>query len=115
MTLARIAALVVARSCAWLSVPFSRRSAGEVDQRLLLRQRPQHRHRGLQRRQLPIGVEDVELGVVLAERRAQFRIVREAVAVLIVAVDQLVDDLAQLRPVVGEVLLDPDGAAFERP
>ena len=45
-------------------------AAGEVDQRLLLRQRPQHRHRRLQRRQLAVGVEDVELGVVLAERRA---------------------------------------------
>ena len=42
-------------------------SAGEIQQRLLLVELPQHLHRGLQRRQLPIGIEDVELAVVLPE------------------------------------------------
>ena len=46
-------------------------AAGEIDERLLLGQIPQHRRRGLQRRQLAIGVEDVELGIVLAECRAE--------------------------------------------
>ena len=38
--------------------------------------------------------------------------VGDAVAVLIVAVDQHVDDLAQPRPVVGEVLTSPDRRRF---
>ena len=42
-------------------------AAGEVDERLLLGQRPQHVDRRLQRRELPVGVEDVELGIVLSE------------------------------------------------
>ena len=67
-------------------------AAGEVDQRLLLGQRPQHRDRRLQRGQLTIGVEDVELGVVLSERRACLGMSGIAVAVLIVAEDQNLDD-----------------------
>ena len=86
-------------------------AAGEVDQRLLLRQRPQHRHRRLQRRQLAIGVEDVELGIVLAERGARFGVVRNPVAVHVVAVDQSQNHVPRAARVVGEVVLHADGAA----
>ena len=40
--------------------------------------------------------------------------VGNAVAVLVLAEDQRLDDVAQLRAVVGEVLLDAHGAALER-
>ena len=44
-------------------------AAGEVDQRLLLVELAEHLDGGLQRGQLAVGVEDVELAVVLAEAR----------------------------------------------
>ena len=44
-------------------------AAGEVDQRFLLVKLPQHFGDRLQRGQLTIGVEDVELTVVLTKRR----------------------------------------------
>ena len=79
----------------------------EEDERLLLRQRTQHRHRRLQRRQLPVGGEDVELAVVLAECRAEVLEVELAVAVGVLAVGQHVEDVRELTPVVGEILLHP--------
>ena len=45
-------------------------SAGEVDQRFLLVELAQHLSRCLQCGELAVGVEDVELAVVLAEGRA---------------------------------------------
>ncbi len=42
-------------------------AAGKVDERLLLVQLAKHFCRGLKRRELAVGVEDVELAVVLAE------------------------------------------------
>ncbi len=45
-------------------------AAGEVDQRFLLVELAQHLGGGLERGQLAVGVEDVELAVVLAEGRA---------------------------------------------
>ena len=62
--------LMVARNCAWLFDAVQPQAAGEIDQRLLLVQLPEHLDGGLQRGQLAVGVEDVELAVVLAERRA---------------------------------------------
>ena len=50
--------------------PVQAQAAGEVEQGLLLAQLAQHRRRGLQRGKLPVGVEDVEFAVVLAEGRA---------------------------------------------
>ena len=88
-------------------------AAGEVDQRLLLRQRAQHRRRRLQRRQLAVGVQDAELGIVLPEGGADVGVVGDAVAVLVVAEDQRLDHVAQRAAVGGEVLLDADGAAAE--
>jgi hypothetical protein len=88
-------------------------AAGEIDQRLLLGQRPQHRRRRLQRRQLAVGVQDAELGIVLAEGGADVGVVGDAVAVLVVAEDQRLDDLAEDAAIAGEVLLDADGAAAE--
>ena len=40
-------------------------AAGEVDERLLLRQARQHLHGGFERREFAVGVEDVELAIVL--------------------------------------------------
>ena len=65
----------------------------------------------LQRRKLAIGAEDVELGVVLPELGAFELRIAHAVAVLVLAVHQELDDLAQLGFVVGEVLLHAHGAA----
>ena len=45
-------------------------AAGEINQRFFLVQRPQHLRGGLQRRQLAVRIEDVELAIVLAECRA---------------------------------------------
>ena len=45
-------------------------AAGKVDQRLLLAHLAQHLRRGLQRGELAVGIEDVELAVVLPEGRA---------------------------------------------
>ena len=112
-TFARIAALTVARSCAWLSVPFSRRPLAKKISDFCSGKRPKQRHRRLQRGQLAIGVEDVELAVVLAEGGSRQRI-GHAVAILIVAEDQDLDDLPQQRAVVGEILPHPHGAALER-
>ena len=89
-------------------------TAGEVDERLLLGESAQQRRRGLQRRQLPVRIEDAELRIVLAEGRADIGIVGDAVAILVVAEDQRLHHLAQLRPIVGEILLHPHGAAAKR-
>ena len=86
----------------------------EEDERLLLGQRTQHRHRRLQRRQLPVGGEDVELAVVLAECGAEVLEVEHAVAVGVLAVGQDVEDVRELPPVVGEILLHPHGPAAIR-
>ena len=51
-------------------MPFKSQAAGEINQRFLLVQLAQHLRGGLQRRQLPVGIENVELAVVLAEGRA---------------------------------------------
>ena len=89
--------------------------AGKVDERLLLGERPQHADRRLQRRELAIGVEDAELGIVLSEGGADIvRRVGNAVAVQIVARHDSEDDLVQLRPIVGELLPDAHAAALER-
>ena len=45
-------------------------AAGKVNERLLLVHVPQHPGRGLQRGELAVGIEDVELAVVLPEGRA---------------------------------------------
>ena len=87
-------------------------AAAEVDERLLLGERPQHGDGRLQRRELPVGVEDVELGVALAEGRRLVGLVADAVAVLVLAVDQHVDDVADHGAIGGEVLLDADRAAL---
>ncbi len=88
-------------------------AAGEVEQRLLLGQALQHVDRGLQRGELTVGVEDVELGVVLSEG-GPLRMIGNAVIVLVVAVNQDADDLAQLFLVVGKVILHRYGAVLER-
>ena len=88
--------------------------AGEIDERLLLRQTAQHRGCRLKCRQLTIRVQDAELRVVLAERGADVGVVGDAVAVLVVAEDQRLHDLAQRAPVAGEILLHPYRASAER-
>ena len=45
-------------------------AAGKVDERFLLVKLAKHFGRGLQGGELPVGIEDVELAVVLAECRA---------------------------------------------
>ena len=86
-------------------------AAGEINQRLLLVERAQHFGGGLQRGQLAVGVEDVELAVVLSERGAG--IGRAGVVVFVEALrfgDQLADRRLQQVAIVGEILQHLDGA-----
>jgi hypothetical protein len=53
-----------------IAVAVARHAAGEVDQRLLFRQRAEHLGRGFESRQLAVGIEDVEFGIVRREGRA---------------------------------------------
>ena len=89
-----MAALVVALQLRLVVDAVEPQAAGEVDQRLLLVERAQHLDGGLQRGQLAVGVEDVELAVVLAEGRAGVGgavVVGGLVEALAFADDQLVD------------------------
>ncbi len=93
--------------------PIQPQTARKIDERLPLRQRLEHRHGGVQRRQLPVRVEDVELGVTLPERRPDLRAVWKTVAVQILAVDHPLDDLPQPRTIAGEILFHADRAPLE--
>ncbi len=87
--------------------------AREVHERFLIRQRTQHAHGRLQCRQLTIGIQNRELRIVLAEGRAFFELIGNAIAVLVFAEHQGLHHFEQLRLVVGEVLLHADAAALE--
>ncbi len=91
------------------------KAAGEVDERFLLVQLAEHLGRGLQRGELAVGVEDVELAVVLAEGGARYRRCwrrRSSRRALALADDQGLEDAEQPVAVGGEVLQDVDGAAL---
>ena len=102
----------MARNCASFSVPVLADAAGEVHQRLLLGEGPEHLGGRFERRQLAVGVEDVELGVVGGERGV-------GVGVAIVgggaghgqvaafADGQVLDGLGQRVAIVGEILRAP--------
>ena len=82
-------------------------AAGEVDQRLLLVQLAQHLGGGLQRGELAVRVEDVELAVVLAEGRAGIGaagIVDGFSVALAFADDQRFENAEQPVAIGGEVL-----------
>ena len=87
--------------------------ACKIDQCFLLGERPEHGDRRLKRRQLTVGIENVELPVVLSEGRSGFGI-GDSVAILVFAENQILDDLPQGCTVVREILFDADAAAFER-
>jgi hypothetical protein len=53
-----------------LSIPLQPQAAGKVNERFLFVHLSQHPGRCLQRGELPVGVEDVELAVILPEGRA---------------------------------------------
>ena len=79
-------------------------------QRLLFVQRAQHLDGGLQGGQLAVGIEDVELAVVLAEGRAGVggAVVAAAfIEALAFAHGQRFDGLEQRVAVVGEVVAAP--------
>ena len=89
-------------------------AAGKVDQRFLLAELPQHFGGGLQRGQLPVGVEDVELAVVLTKRRSgvgSAGIVRDSSKSLAFSHDHGFDDAQQPVAVIREILKHVDGAA----
>ena len=48
-------------------------SAGEIEDRFLFAELPQHLGRGLQRGKLAVGIKDVELAIVLPEGRSRIR------------------------------------------
>ena len=82
-------------------------AAGEVDQRFLLVELAQHLGGGLQRGQLAVGIEDVELAVVLAEGGAGVGgagVVDGVVEALVFADDHGFDDAQQPVAIVGEIL-----------
>ena len=87
--------------------------AGEIDQRLLFRQRLQHADGRLQRRELPVGIENVEFRVVLSKACAHVERVRDAVAVQIVVVNEPHNHFLQRGVVVGEIGLHFHGAALK--
>ena len=64
--------------------------------------------RRLQRRQLAVGIENVELAVVLAEGRAGFGMSAMPSPSLSSPKISICDDLPQGCAVVGEILLDAD-------
>ena len=87
--------------------------AGKVDQRLLLVQLPKHLRRGLQCGELAVGIEDVELAVVLAEGRAGVRaacVIDRLRRVLAFAHDHRFEDAEQAIAIGREVLQDIDRA-----
>ena len=89
--------------------------AGEVDERFLLVQLAEHLGRGLQRGELAIGVEDVELAVVLAKRGAGVGtacVVDGLGGALAFADNHGLENAEQLVAIGGEVLQDVDGAAL---
>ena len=91
-------------------------AAGKIDERLLLVHLLQHPGRGLQRGELAVGVEDVELAVVLAEGRAGVRagrIVNGIDRALALADDHGLQDAEQPVAVGGEVLEDVHRSAIE--
>ncbi len=90
-------------------------TAGEVDKRLLLVQLAEHFGRGLQGRELAVGVEDVELAVVLAKRGSCIGtagVVDGLGRPLALANDEGLEDAEQLVAIGGEVLKDVDGTAL---
>ncbi len=90
-------------------------AAGEVDERFLLVQLAQHLGRGLQGGELAIGVEDVELAVVLAECGAGVGaagIVDGLGGSLAFANDKGFKNAEQLVAIGGEVLQDVDRATL---
>ena len=113
-TPARMAASIVACSCAWLSTPFSRKAAGEVNQRLFLIELSKHFGSSLKRGQLTVGVEDVEFAVVLAERSAGIGgagIVWGFFPSLVFSHDHRFEDAQQTVAVIGEILQHFNGTA----
>ena len=89
--------------------------AGEVDERLLLVQLAQHFGCGLQRRELAIGIEDVELAVILAKRGAGIGaagVVDGLGGTLAFADDHGLENAEQLVAIGGEVLQNVDGSAL---
>ena len=76
-----------------------RQPAGEIDQHLLLAQPPQHLAAVCSAAELPVRIEQVELAVVLPERRAGIaagRIVCSVVRLLVFANDQRLKNAQQL-------------------
>ena len=106
LTLARIAALVVACQLRLVIDAVEPQAAREVDQRLLLVERLQHTDRRLDGGQLPVGIEDVELAIVLPERGARVGgtgVRRVFVEALAFARDNRADYRKQLLAVVGKI------------
>ena len=84
-------------------------AAGEVHQRFLFRQAAEHLHGGFQRRQLAIRIENIELAVVLGERRTGigFAVVAGvAVGHAHVSHVQMLDHFEKTVAIVREVLQD---------
>jgi len=89
--------------------------AGEVDERLFLVQLGQHLGCGLQCRELSIGIEDVELTVILAKRGAGIGaacIVDGLGRALAFADNHGFENAEQLVAIGREVLKNVDGAAL---
>ena len=89
-------------------------TAGEVDQRLLLAELPQHFGGGFERRQLAVGVEDVELAVVLTESGSgigRAGVVRGFIRSLAFSYNQRCDDAQQPVTLTCEIQEYIDSAA----
>jgi len=88
-------------------------AARKIDKRLLFAQRPQHLDCSLQRRQLTIRVEDVELTGILSERSRSIDDV-QILVVIVFRVHQRLDGLIQQIAIVREVQQHTDDASRKR-
>ena len=97
-----------------MSTPFSLQATGEVDERFLLIQLPEHPRGRLQRGELAVGIEDVELAVILTEGRAGVGaagVVDGFGRALALSHDQSLKDAQQAVAIGSEVLQHIDGSA----
>jgi len=90
-------------------------TAGEVDEDLLLVELAEHFGRGLQRGELAVGIEDIELGVILTEGRTGVGaagVVRGFDGALRLANRERLQNRQQLAAIRREVLQDVDRLAL---
>ena len=88
-------------------------AAGEIDHGLFLIERAKHFHGGFERGQLPVGIEDVEFGIVLYEGGAGVggAVVASGLVEALAGADaEVLDVFGEKVAIVGEILNHVDVA-----